>query len=436
MAGNTVSANSINAFDIIIVGGGLVGASLAVALEPTGCSVALIEEHEPSGDSQPSFDERTVALTYGSRQIFEGIGIWPAVQETRPQAIRDIHVSERGHSGQIHLSHRHIGTDALGYVVPARVLGNALWAKINHCRHIHVFCPASAASIEASQDDAGQRNICIKSKAETRTLSARLIVLADGGRSPLSRSAGRGSVSRPYSQSAILSIVSTDRNHRGRAYERFTREGPIALLPHSPESTDTGENFRYATVWTSHSENIGERMQLDDEGFAAALQKAFGDRAGQFGHPSPRTCYPLTRSWLKSPIDSRLCIIGNAAHTVHPVAGQGFNLGLRDVAVLAELIHDCRAHDTGGTSLLANYQAQRAAETRRVLRFTDGLIYIFGTTVSPLRSLAGIGLGLIEHCPPCKRFLLKRTVGLHARESKLSFGIPLDGQLHRPQSGG
>ncbi len=422
--------------DIIIIGGGLVGASLAVALKPSDKNVLLVESDSPQSDSQPSYDERTVALTHSAKLIFSAMGVWDNIHAIQAQPIWDIHISNRGHFGQTHLSYKDVGInhsgdflgDPLGYVVPTRVIGNVLWAQLRQ-DNIRIACPARAQNLQQHQDFC---SLEITDNGKTKHIKAKLVVVADGGRSTLVEQADRlGQCNRrttDYTQSAILSIVSTDRPHHGRAYERFTDEGPLALLPHS--NAPSGE-ARYAVVWTTADDNAATRMALSDDEFIAVLQTTFGDRAGSFHHPSARNQYPLKRTTLSEPTDGRVITIGNAAHTVHPVAGQGFNLGLRDVAVLAEIIFnrddssDEFADEFGGKAMLQQYQQMRKRDTAMVNRFTHSLIEIFSNDSKTLAFIRNAALNTIEHCPPAKRFLLKRTMGLAGKPTKLVLGIPL-----------
>jgi len=404
-------------FDLVIVGGGMVGASLAVAVADSGLRVAIVEAFETDAEHQPSYDERTVALTWSARQIFTAMGVWSDMEAKGVEPIQDIHISDRGRFGVTHLSSGDVGTAALGYVVPTRVIGQVLAARLAASTSVSRIQPATANAIET--DDQVAR-VSVAVAGQTRQLSTSLVVLADGGRSALGdRFEGK---EMPYTQKALLCIVSVDRDHRGRAYERFTEEGPIALLPHSDR--------RYAVVWTGGEAAVNQRFALDDADFIDSLQNAFGDRAGTFSNPGPRKIYPLTRRRVAHPVDRRLVVIGNAAHTVHPVAGQGFNLGLRDVACLAEmLVNESRRADgdIGSASLLERYAASRDNEARRVSQFTHGLISTFASDFSGLRLARNLGLGLVELCPPAKRALLRRTMGLRSPGSTLAGGRPLDG---------
>ncbi len=401
-------------YDIVIIGGGLVGASLAVALADSPLRIAVIESHPFDSAIQPSYDERTVALTYSARQIFTGMGIWSDIAAAGAEPILDIHVSNQGHFGMTHLSHRDAGTDALGFVVPTRVIGRALQLRIEAAGNIDLLSPASADSLRVEGDKC---RVQVTESTQAHELSSRLMVLADGGRSALSQQFHRSRVD--YDQQALLSIVSTDKPHNGRAYERFTTEGPLALLPHS--------NQRYAVVWTCGPKNLDQRIACNDRDFIAALQRSFGDRAGNFSQPSPRKSYPLNRSQVQSPVRDRTVVIGNAAHMVHPVAGQGFNLGLRDVASLAEAVYRgmLEGMDIGSVPLLEKYAAERKRDTFMVRQFTHGLIALFSNHRKPVELLRNIVLCGFELLSPGRKFVLKRTMGLAGQQSTLALGLPL-----------
>ncbi|MDE0714337.1 MAG: 2-octaprenyl-6-methoxyphenyl hydroxylase [Gammaproteobacteria bacterium] len=401
-------------FDLIVVGAGQAAASLAAALRGSGLRTAVVERWPLEHDKQPSYDDRTVALTWSARRIYEGIGVWSAISgEAEP--IRDIHVSDRGGFGMTHLSHRHAGTPALGYVVPTRVLGGALLASMESADSVTLYCPARATELRVTGD---RGHLALEQDGQTVNLSAPLVVVADGGRSGLA--GGEDSHPKPYPQQALLSIVTTDRPHRGRAWERFTGEGPLAMLPLSGN--------RLAVVWTSMPKNLASRQAMDDDGFVLHLQRTFGDRAGNLERPSARKAYPLHRSHLRHPARDRRVVLGNAAHTVHPVAGQGFNLGLRDVAVLAELVFRARlaGRDIGSEVLLQEYNDLRRRDTFMVRQFTHSMVTLFCADLPGARLARNLGLKGVELFPPAKRFLLRRTMGLAGPLGLLARGLPLD----------
>ena len=401
-----ISMTSQTDFDIIIAGGGLVGGSLAAALAGSDLRVAVIEPYTMDSLEQPGYDERTVALTYSGREIFSETGVWDRINELGAEPIVDIHVSNRGHFGMVHLRAKDAGTKALGYVIPTRVIGEVINQQLTNCDNVELICPATVSKI---CDLADMTRVSIEESGNSQILHASLAVIADGGRSNLIAA----NQTIDYDQRALLTIVRADRPHHGRAYERFTDEGPLALLPHSGQ--------RYAVVWTSSPQRLEQRMAMSDMDFVDVLQEAFGDRAGILSKPSARKSYPLSRGTVDRPVSGRSVMIGNAAHIVHPVAGQGFNLGLRDVSILADLILQAQDEgtDVGDTTLLDQYVSMRQRETDRVQQFTHGLISLFSHS-SPVTALArNLAMSGIELLTPAKRFLLRRTMGLYARDQTL-----------------
>jgi 2-polyprenyl-6-methoxyphenol 4-hydroxylase len=404
-------------FDVIIVGGGMVGASMACALAGSDLKIAVVEAFPADAKASPSFDERTVALTYSSRQIFAGLGLWDEIAATgEAWPILDIEVSDRGHIGACRLSHRDVGTPALGYVVPTRIAGRVLHEKIQTEDAVEFFCPAEVVRVDRAGD-------CVTAEINidnaTRNLSARLLVIADGGRSSLREALGFKPAVKLYKQSALITTVQTDRAHQGMAYERFVGSGPLALLPI--------KSHDYAVVWTLEADQLETYQTMSDDRFLLKLQSAFNDRAGKFRTLGARHVYPLSLARVAQSAEPRVVAIGNAAHLVHPVAGQGFNLGLKDVADLAELIYAAAARDEdiGGSRLVAKYTLIRRRETDNVLDFTDGMLGVFGTEFLPFVVGRNLGLLAIDKLPPVKRALLRRTMGMHGRQPKLASGLPL-----------
>ncbi len=405
------------------------GASLACALSTSGKSILVVESKSLDSGTQPSYDERTVALTYSSRNIYADMDIWHRIEAEGVQPILDIHVSSLGHFGQAHLSCAQAGTPALGYVAPVRAIGAVLWEKIRQSPNITLECPSTVT-------DATSCNTCCQVMVATgsvvRTCSTRLLVVADGGRSTLAGILGFRCNRQPYAQSAILSMVQSDRPHNGRAYERFTPQGPLALLPHHAGSALPGQGFggqHYAVVWSTADAGVARRLELDDQAFVRELQETFGYRAGAFSLPTPRKAYPLSRMQVRNPVRKRAVLIGNAAHCVHPVAGQGFNLGLRDIAWLAELLREPH-RETGDTAMLEAYKRNRSADTRRVARFTHSLVGCFANRSRIVTLGRNLGLFMTEHLPPVKRALLRNTMGLHELPART--GVAQDPAGSRP----
>ena len=406
-------------YDIVIVGGGLAGASLALALDGSPYRVAVIEAFEFDSSAQPSYDERTIALTYSAKHIFSQLGVWNDVVEKEACALNSIHISNKGHFGKTRLTNSDAGTEALGYVIPTRALGQVLMEKLANTASVDFFCPYEAQDIEVEEQHA---TITLRKRdaKRSRKLFAKLVVIADGGRSNVLNTLGFTRETKDYPQSALLSVVKTNRPHQHKAYERFVENGPLALLPMNDQ--------RFAVVWTLAADELANLSSMSDDNYLKHLQKTFGTHAGLFTEPTPRKTYPLSKSSLTTPCSHRVLALGNAAHTVHPVAGQGFNLGLRDVATLAELLVEAgtSGSDIGSMNLLQNYTELRAEDTQRVGQFTDGLLSIFNHR-SPFVQLGrNIGLMAVENLPFIKRALLKRTMGLGRRQPRLARGLKIN----------
>jgi 2-octaprenyl-6-methoxyphenol hydroxylase len=408
--------NEPNRYDMIIVGGGMVGASLAIALARSGLKLALIEAFTPGADSQPSYDDRAIALAYGTRRIFEATGVWPTLAE-RAETISDIHVSDRGHFGFTRLSAGDEGVPALGHVVTARELGHVLLERMRQNLGLEVIAPARVTRFD---DQGGRVHVEIERDGLMSALSCRLLVAADGGDSAIREQLNVPVQRWQYGQSAVVTNVTPAQPHRNVAYERFTDTGPVALLPM------TGQ--RCAVVWTVRDEQVEEVLGLDDKAFRAAFQERFGYRLGRFQRVGKRAAYPLSLLRARESVRGRVAIIGNAAHTLHPIAGQGFNLGIRDVAALAEVVDDAfkAGIDIGAADTLRKYEAWRTAEQRNVALATDGLARLFSNPLMPLRLGRNLGLLAMEFMPGAKGPLARAAMGMLGRQPRLARGVPLD----------
>jgi len=402
-------------YDILIVGGGLVGASLAAALRDSPFSIGVIEAVPLSATRHPSYDERMLALAYGSKQIFESIDCWREVApETMP--IEHIHVSDRGHFGTTRLSAAASGLPALGFVTPTRALGAALYSVLQRAHNIDWLCPASMQSVDLQPDLA---SLSIRHDGQDRVLTTRLVVAADGTHSAVRKALGIESEHTEYRQSAIVTTVTAGKPHHNTAYERFTESGPLAFLPLSDN--------RCAVVWTARSEDVDVIMALDELEFLAQLQQRFGNRLGPLSRLGRRVTYPLSLARVNEHVRARLALIGNAAHTVHPVAGQGFNLGLRDVAAMAEILTDAvrAGEDIGQHRVLSRYADWRTRDNRVTSGFTNGLIRIFSNNAFPITVLRNAGLIAVDLLPGVKRRFVRVTSGLAGRLPRLARGLPL-----------
>ncbi len=395
-------------FDIAIVGGGMVGASLAAAFEHVGVSTALIEAVPHDAAAQPSFDERTTALSNGSRRILETVGVWPGVaaQATR---IARVHVSDQGHFGFARIDASEQGLESLGHVVPNRALGSALWSVLSRRNDVRLFCPAQVTRVE-------QREGSVELNLGETSLHARLVVAADGIESAVRRAFGVEADVRDYHQTAVITTVLPGKFHEHVAYERFTASGPLALLPLS--------DGRCTLVLTLTRELAESAMSWRDDEFLAEVQRRFGFRLGRFLKVGRRVAYPLSLTRARKTSAGRCVIVGNAAQGLHPVAGMGFNLGLRDAASLAELIAEHK-DDPGSPALTAAYDEWRDADRRGIIGFTDGLVRLFSSPLGPVRHLRNLGLLAFDLSPPAKAALSSLSTGAGGRIPRLARGVPL-----------
>jgi len=403
-------------YDIVIIGGGMVGASLACALGGTGLRVAVIEAVPLTASTQPSYDDRTVALAYGSRRIFEGMGVWGDIARLGATPIEKIHISDRGRFGFTHLSCTDAGLEALGYVVENRVLGAALLARLQSLPDVTWLCPATMEGLVFESDSAVVR---VRQGDAVSELRARLVVAADGADSVVRAAIGIGYTRTEYGQSAVVTTVTISQPHNNTAYERFTDTGPLAFLPMS-------EN-RMAVVWSVRTAEVDSLLDWSDLEFLARLQERFGDRLGPLTRLGRRRAYPLMLTRVGEHVRPRLALIGNAAHTVHPVAGQGFNLGLRDVAALSEVIMQARrdGRDIGDAAVLSRYADWRKRDNQVTSVFTNSLVRIFSNNFLPLAVARNLGLIAVDLVPPLKRRLVRITSGLAGKLPRLARGLPL-----------
>jgi 2-octaprenyl-6-methoxyphenol hydroxylase len=401
-------------YDIAIVGGGMVGATLAVALAPLKLRVALIEAIPHNAAAQPSFDERTTALSNGSRRILETIGVWSALDAVATP-IAKIHVSDQGRFGFARIDASEQGLGAMGYVLPNRALGSALWSSISS-QEIKVFCPAEVSGLTANDDAV---KIEIAEAGVKIAIDAKLIVAADGAQSVVRSAFGVAAEVRDYGQTAVITTVLPQHFHDNVAYERFTPEGPLALLP-----LDGG---RCTLVLTLSKDAAQSALAWSDQEFLAEVQRRFGFRLGRFLKVGRRVPYPLSLTQSDRTSAPRCVIIGNAAQGLHPVAGMGFNLGLRDVASLAELIAENLAGDAdpGSAKLLSEYDAWRSADRGGVIAFTDGLVRVFSNPLSLVARVRNLGLLAFDLLPPAKSALSRLSTGGGGRVPKLARGVAL-----------
>jgi 2-octaprenyl-6-methoxyphenol hydroxylase len=383
MAERTLAPTAV---DLAIVGGGPVGMSLALALAGSGLSVVVLEARERLEAPDP----RALALSQGTRLILERLGAWAGMAAT---AIETIHVSQRGGLGRAMLSAADAGVPALGYVAEYGDLYATLAARLPDCGATVL----TGARVDSVQATSGYGAVSFRRGDAGHLLTARLVVLSEGGRS-LPTELRRD---KDYGQSAVICSVRTQRPHARRAYERFTPEGPIALLP-------LGED--YALVWTTPNDRVQARLALSDADFLASLQAAFGDRQGRFTIAGPRAAFPLKLHLAAPSTSPRVLRIGNAAHVLHPVAGQGFNLGVRDAWKLAEAILDTPSERLGEGDLARRYAQTRRFDVAGGSLMTDILVEAFSSDNPMLKHARGAALTLLDLAPPLKNLFARKMM--------------------------
>lgn len=370
--------------DVAIIGAGPVGAAVAALCADTRLRFALFEAR-----AAPASDARTLALSHASRELLERAGAWPSAST----AIDSIHISQKGGPGRTVITAREQGLPALGYTLGYASLQAALEARL-----ARASIPLNLGeSCEEIRLDADRAEVGF---ASGRRVEASLLVLADGG-SNASRIPGIAFVQKDYAQVAVVAAVRTDRAHGGRAYERFTPRGPVALLP---------VEERFALVWTSSPDEASRRLALDDEAFLDELQADFGDRAGRFVSVASRASFPLRLRAVNTPIALRTVIVGNAAQALHPIAGQGLNLGLRDASALADVLSATPPAEVGGMKMLDAYRASRRRDASRGIAFTDFLVSAFADARRLPTWGRGLGLAALDFFPPARRLLAERMI--------------------------
>jgi 2-octaprenyl-6-methoxyphenol hydroxylase len=412
------SNSSQGDFDVLIAGGGLVGGSLAIALAGTSCRVGLVEAVPPDSSAQPSFDDRTIALSRGSYRILNQLEVWPLIADA-VWPIHKIHVSEQKRFGTALIAADEQGIPELGFVIKSRQLGQALWQKLGELPTVTTFCPARVAATEV---EATTRSVTLTGD-KVVSINTQLLVVADGARSELRGALGIKASDRDYGQVAVVANIQVDARHAGHiAYERFTPEGPLAILP--------GQNGLYTVVLARSSDSAPTVMAMSDKDMLDLVQSSFGFRLGRFTRLGKRYAYPLHLVTADRIIAERAVVIGNAANGLHPVAAQGFNLGLRDVASLGEVIADgygmqAAAFDPGAAAVLAKYSDWRQSDQSKVVGFTDSLIRLFGIPGAPVSIGRGVGLAAFDLLPGAKRELARQTMGLSGRLTRLARGLRL-----------
>lgn len=387
-------------YDLVIVGGGLAGSCLALALKDTGLKIAMVEaDTREQLQSSPAGD-RALALAAGTVEVLRSLGIWQDVDD-KATPIMHIHISDRGHFGKVRLSAEKEHVSALGYVITARDIETHM-ADLVEQAGLTRFCPARVVGLMSGADEV---NVSLRSGNESLNISAKLLVGADGGNSSVRKLLDIPQRITEYRQTALVTTVKTAIPHNNTAFERFTASGPLALLPVAKNHC--------AVVWTRTDEEAEALMLGSETDFLAELQQLFGYRLGELTLIAPWRVFPLSLIRAERMIAGRAVIIGNAAHQLHPVAGQGFNLGLRDVVQLADSLSQAvhSGGDIGAAEFLQAYAAARQQDHDRVIGFTDSVVKIFSNDWPALAAARNIGLALLDHIPSAKSLLARQAMG-------------------------
>lgn len=391
--------------NLAIIGGGLVGASLALALQDEarrrGWQIVLVEPFTPGAGYQPSYDARSTALSYGTQQIYQRLGLWPAISQ-RAEPIRQIHVSDQGRFAAARLSADDEGVPALGYVVENAWIGECLWRALDPAV-VTWHSPAEVVRLEPLAD--GYR----LALDDGTTLTCDLAVIAEGGRSSLREQLGIQVRHTPYGQTALIANISPQEAHAGQAFERFTADGPLALLP-------LADN-RCALVWTRSGDDAARLLQASDADFLAELQLAFGYRLGALQQVGARHLYPLALVEAAEQVRGHLVVLGNAAHSLHPIAGQGYNLSLRDTLALAECLLASTA-PLGDLASLQRYAEGQRSDQLRTVGFSDQVTRLFSRDEKLLAAGRSLGLLGLDMLPPAKRWFARQAMGLGTRAER------------------
>ena len=397
-------------FDIVIAGGGLSGALAAIALsqikvkQNKPLSIAVIEKNPLQSDPKQSFDDRVLALSHASAAYLNDLGVWQHLTAVS-QAISTIHISDRSYYGKARVYAQDHNVEALGYVIEMAKIGKALLQTLQHNKQVTWFCPETINTIEWQQESV-TIELC-----SGEQLTTALLLGCDGAQSQCRQAANIAVNAKPYEQAALIANVAMVKPHHNIAYERFTEYGPIAMLPLN--DTNNSNSQRCSLVWTLPPEQAKKMHNLDDESFKVVLEQAFGSWLGGVEKVGSRHIYPLHLVQAQEQVYHRMVLIGNASHTIHPIAGQGFNLGLRDVQQLAEHIEQAIADKADHTqfSQLSLYAEKRSQDHQAIIQLTDSLVTLFSNQLPPLVAGRNIGLKVLNYVKPIKQAFVNKTMG-------------------------
>jgi len=410
---------NVDNIDVVIVGGGPVGACLALALP--GLRVALLESQpQPSTEISAKPNDRAIVLSASSQKILQSIDVWSLIQPNCTP-VRDIHVSDQGHFGAVRLSASEENIPALGYVIRAGILTSILHQEIIKKKNIEVFYQSRfvEASTEGADKNASCTIVTVQNQAKDLIfqLKAQLLVAADGTFSPVRTQQNIATKSTDYRQHVIAATVELSRSHQNIAYERFTKHGPLALLPIAPQQS--------ALIWTLPPDLARDMQNAAPEHCLQKLQREFGYRLGRFVGISTRARFPLKQQKATEIVRPGLVLVGNAANTMHPIAGQGLNLGLRDIAVLAETLLSSKDVSFGNIALLNTFKKARWSDQQQVMAITHSLVGLFSNAFWPLVVSRNAGFVAMDLITPIRQWLTKRTLGFAGIKSRLVSGVPV-----------
>lgn len=398
--------------DVLISGGGMAGMTLACALAENGLEVAIVDLAAPRDSLEPSFDGRASAIAFASYRMLEAIKVWDGMKAFA-QPIEEIRVSDGSSPLFLHFDHEDLGEGPLGYMVENRHIRQALDQALRNHPNIRRFAPDRIELLE-------RESFAAKARLASGTeIEARLVIAAEGIHSPLREEAGIPVVEWSYRQTGIVTTVDFDGDHRGIAHERFMPGGPFAILPL------TGR--RASLVWTEPDDLAKVIMGLGDADFNAELRKRFGDFLGHVEASGPRWSYPLRLQHAESYIARRLALVADSAHVIHPIAGQGLNMGLRDIAALTEVLVEAarRGEDIGSDLVLTRYQQWRRVDNWTLALVTDGLNRLFSNDIAPVRLARDLGLGMVQKMPALKKFFMRHARGTMGKLPRLLEGRPI-----------
>jgi len=437
--------------DVIVVGGGLVGLTLAIACADGGLSTIVIEAESAEALTSTAYDGRSAAIAYGSQQVLQAIGAWDRIAP-HAQPILDIRATDGGwhtkHEGHAYVHYSHldlldrkpapVAADAdptvimacepeapaapFGYIVENRMTRIALLARAKECANLTHIAPRVVTALDLDNDAA---RVTLD---DSRVLTAQLVVAADGKQSALRRMAGIAARQFGYHQTAIVCTVVHEKPHRGLAHEHFLPAGPFAMLPMTDETLPNGSvRHRSSIVWSEDPRLVPMLLKLDNDAFGKEIERRFGLSLGQVRPLGPRFSYPLTMTLADSYVRERFALTGDAAHGIHPIAGQGFNLGVRDVAALAEVLVDAgRAGlDLGSPEVLERYARWRRFDNIMLSTFMDGLTRLFSNDFAPIRLVRDLGFAMFNRTMPLKRLAMRHAMGIVGKLPRLVQGRPL-----------